>query len=498
MRALIVSICLAAGLAGAGAANAASVFYIRGGGDGHGIGMSQYGAYGYALHGQDYRWILGHYYQGTALGQTDPGQVVRVLLATGSTGFSGATNASGPAPGQKAAKLNVGYTYTVRQLASGQLGVFTLAGKKVYTSAAPLSVTGPGPLMLAGHGGYHGALEFRPSGNTVQTVDAVDLEDYVRGVISAEMPSSWAPEALKAQAVAARTYAITSNVSGNGYQLYPDTRSQMYGGVAAETPTTDAAVAATRGQVVTYDGQPVTTFFFASSGGHTEDIENVWLGTSPEPWLRGVADPYDGTGGNPDYRWTQGLSIKATAAKLGKLVKGKLIGIKVTRRGVSPRVVSAEVVGSKGTVAVTGPQLQQIFGLMSTYMFFADISSAPGSSGGGSSPTGGGGPTGSGSGGGATTGGAAPGAAHLSADNPFAAAEAGFEVLPPPPPALVGSIFPAPRGARVAVEKIERGRWRTVGHVRLGAGGDYSMTIRHSGTYRVVWHGLAGPATAMR
>src|SRR5205807_3570774 len=128
-----------------------------------------------------------------------------------------------------------------------------------------------GPLTLAGHGQYRGWLEFRPAGtgSSVRTVNALHLEDYARGVVSYEMPASWSAEALKTQAVAARTYAITSSVGGNGYQLYADTRSQMYGGVAAETPSTDAAVAATHGQVVTYKGKPVTTFFFSSSGGHT-------------------------------------------------------------------------------------------------------------------------------------------------------------------------------------------------------------------------------------
>ena len=115
----------------------------------------------------------------------------------------------------------------------------------------------------------------------MQTVNAVGLDDYVRGVVAAEMPSSWAAAALEAQAVAARTYAITTDVGGNGYDLYPDTRSQMYGGVEAETPATDAAVAATGGQIVTYDGKPAVTYFFASSGGHTESIQNVWAGATP-------------------------------------------------------------------------------------------------------------------------------------------------------------------------------------------------------------------------
>ena len=85
----------------------------------------------------------------------------------------------------------------------------------------------------------------------------------------------------------------------------------MYRGVAAETPATDAAVAATAGQIVTYDGAPVVTYFSASSGGHTENIEDAWPGSSASPWLRGVDDPYDGAGGDPYHHWTRQLSLTA-------------------------------------------------------------------------------------------------------------------------------------------------------------------------------------------
>src|SRR5581483_282066 len=148
-------------------------------------------------------------------------QIVRVLLADGSASFSGATYAPHK-------KLNPKATYSVRALADGTLALYDQAGKQVGTFKAPLSVGGSGPLTLAGHGQYRGWLEFRPAGtgSSVQTVNALHLEDYVRGVVSYEMPASWSAEALKTQAVAARTYAITSSVDGNGYQLYADTRSQ--------------------------------------------------------------------------------------------------------------------------------------------------------------------------------------------------------------------------------------------------------------------------------
>ena len=98
-------------------------------------------------------------------------------------------------------------------------------------------------------------------------VKRVPLERYVRGVVAAEMPSSFPAAALEAQAVASRTYALTSDAGGSRFDVYSDTRSQVYRGVAAETSATNAAVAATAGQVVLYAGKPVITYFFASSGG---------------------------------------------------------------------------------------------------------------------------------------------------------------------------------------------------------------------------------------
>src|SRR3954449_12137242 len=110
------------------------------------------------------------------------------------------------------------------------------------------------------------------SSRGLMAVNTVDLDGYVKGVVPGEVPASWPAEALKAQAVAARTYAMTTDAGGTTFDQYADTRSQVYRGVAAETPSTDAAVAQTKGQVVTYGGQPVTTYFFSTSGGETEDV----------------------------------------------------------------------------------------------------------------------------------------------------------------------------------------------------------------------------------
>jgi stage II sporulation protein D len=150
--------------------------------------------------------------------------------------------------------------------------------------------------------------------------------------------------------------------------VYSDTRSQVYRGVAAETPQTDAAIAATAGQVVTYEGRPAITYFFASSGGMTENVENAFLGSQPEPWLRGVTDPYDA---GAQSSWKISMSFAVADARLKGLVKGSFRGIEILKRGVSPRIVSAEVLGSAGATQVSGPELAGRLGLGSTWASFS-------------------------------------------------------------------------------------------------------------------------------
>ena len=283
---------------------------------------------------------------------------MRVLLQNGRSSYAlrGASSVSG-------ALLDPAQTYTVVRGREG-LVVRDGAGKDRLTSPGPLAfraadggaVTLLGPAQNGTSGGrYRGTIQIATGAGGLSAINALGLEDYVAGVVSAEIPASWPAEALRAQAVAARTYAITTNAGGGGtFTQYADTRSQMYRGVAAETPATSAAVRATAGRVVTYQGAPVTTFFFSTSGGRTENVENSFVGSDPKPWLKSVADPYDTV--SPYHRWktTRMTFTQATAALRG-IVKGKLRRIKVTRRGVSPRIVRADVVGSRGTTSVTGP-----------------------------------------------------------------------------------------------------------------------------------------------
>ena len=280
-RMVMAMACALAVLAVGRASAAASTLVVEGAGDGHGVGMSQDGALGYAQHGWSDTAILAHYYTGTTVGQAPASSVVKVL-----------------------------------------------EGAKVVR---------------------------------------VPLERYVRGVVSAEMPSNWPLAALEAQAIASRTYALTSDAGGARFDVYSDTRSQMYLGTAAETATTNTAVAATAGQIVEYGGKPAITYYFASSGGMTEDVQNAFLGSSPEPWLQGVPDAYE----TKSSSWKLSLSFASAAARLSGLVKGKLRGIAVLKRGISPRIIAAEVLGSRGTSPVSGPELAARLGLTSTWAYFS-------------------------------------------------------------------------------------------------------------------------------
>ncbi len=456
-------------LALAAPALAASELFVRGAGYGHGVGMSQYGAYGYALHGWNYRSILKHYYMGTSLGTVDPHKSVTVLLATGSAAFRGATRAGGK-------KLNPALMYDVRPLAGDRLRLVEEGGKLVGSFAAPLTATGPGPLTVPGLGPYRGALEFRPAGSgRVETIDALALDDYVRGVVAAEMPSGWSMQALEAQAVAARTYAITTDAGGSGFDQYSDTRSQAYGGVRTETPRSDAAVAATRGRVVTYRGRPAVTYFSSSSGGHTENNEDAFSGAPADPWLRGVRDPYDSAGGNPNYRWMVQMSGASAASKLGSLLHGTFVGIAALSHGVSPRIATAQVVGSQGTADATGTELEQLLALKSTWARFTTITTV-----------------------------ARPYVDHV----PSAKARAAELAMPlalvrvliahvAPISELTGTVFPGSRGARIAEQERRGGGWRTIRHASLGSGGAYAVQPPGHGTYRIVYQGLDGPAVRL-
>jgi SpoIID/LytB domain protein len=197
-------------------------------------------------------------------------------------------------------------------------------------------------------------------------VKKVPLERYVRGVIGAEMSPSWPAAALEAQAVASRTYALTDHAGGSRFDVYSDTRSQVYRGGAAETAATNAAVAATARQIVTYGGHPAITYFFASSGGMTESVQDGFPGAGAEPWLVGVTDSYEGAAA----RWKVEIPFAAAAKALRGLYRGHFHGVEVVRRGASPRILTARVLGTAAASIVSGPALAGRLGLDSTWEYF--------------------------------------------------------------------------------------------------------------------------------
>jgi stage II sporulation protein D len=365
VRILAAAACLLLAALAAPAAARAKTWVVTGAGFGHGVGMSQYGAYGYAKNGFDYQAILTHYYSGTAIGPTTA-TTVRVLLRANAKSVSfRASSACGVG-------LNGSGTYVAKRKGSGVL-LRTKKGAKVANCGAVLSATGSPTIEVAGKGTYRGALEVRAGsapGGALNAINAVGLEDYVRGVVPEESPASWPIEALKAQAVAARSYAIASPVSGNGFTQYDDTRSQAYGGASAETARTNQAVDSTALQVVLYQGKVAQTFFFSTSGGHTENNENSFIGASPVPYLRGVDDPYEAQVGSQYERWVRKFSASKMQAALRGMVKGRLRNVVVTQRGASPRIVRANLVGSGGTTSVTGPDLRSALDLPDTWASF--------------------------------------------------------------------------------------------------------------------------------
>ena len=350
--------CAALGAAALASSAAAAKWVIHGRGFGHGVGMSQYGAYGYAKHGRDYKSILKHYYRHTRIGSADGS--IKVLLASGrrSIGFANAHKACGK-------QLHRGRGYAFAE--SGSRVILASArGRKITKCGRTGTAHGGHGIQVGGKGIYRGKLIAKASGGLLVT-NRVSLDDYTRGVVANEMPSSWPQNALRAQAVAVRSFALSSH-AGHGFNVYDDTRSQVYGGKGSETQSTDKAVRATSDQILRYHKQTVTAMFFSTSGGRTESIQYAFPGSSPVPYLRSVKDPYDDV--SPYHKWTVRKSQGQMESALSGLFNGRLKKVKVTRTGDSPRIVKAKVVGSRGGSHVSGLTLEGRLGLMSTWARF--------------------------------------------------------------------------------------------------------------------------------
>ena len=244
-----------------------------------------------------------------------------------------------------------------------------------FENSIRLSPTEGGRLYI-GIRPYRGLLELRRTGSGRLTViNEVDLEEYLYGVLKMEVDPEWPADALKAQAVAARTLALQSmgRFASEGYDVRATTDTQVYGGISAEDPRTTAAVEDTRGEIMTYEGRPIFAAYHSDSGGYTESSELVWGGRYP--YLQAVPDPY--STGAPDHEWMVRMDLPAFEERLrraGRSANG-ITGIEVVETTPSGRVGLVRITGTHGVVTVKGTDLRAIMGatLLRSTLFIVRI-----------------------------------------------------------------------------------------------------------------------------
>lgn len=295
--------------------------------------------------------------------RTEAGQMIEVGLQSGSelslTGLSAFHVEAGSSLGSYPA----GTRLTISKSGNGLSVNGKSAGAKIYFRSS-----GSGAAFAVKGNQYRGVIKAIASPSGVTLVNQLSMEDYLKGVVPCEIVPSWQMDAIKAQAVAARTYAMfhKNGYRSAGYDVTDDTRTQVYRGVSAETEATNRAVMETAGEVVTYGGSPIDAVFHASGGGYTENCENVW--GLAVPYLKGVPEDKYAT----PWKKTISLSSFMKMADVGKLRGIKLSALhigeahKASDRGISGRVKSVTLIGSKGNRVVSGDRLQQIYDLNST------------------------------------------------------------------------------------------------------------------------------------
>ena len=332
-----------------------TTFLLSGRGWGHGVGMSQYGALGMANEGRSYEEILAHYYTGTALSPA-PVARVRVLLAEAKP----AVTISSDVPFRVRDVFGKTYPLAAGDVRLGPALEVTVNGAATKLTGPLAFLPGRSPLELGT--AYRGQIDVSVTGSRLNAVNAVGLEDYLAGVVPREMPAAWAEEALKAQGVAARSYALAHRVRGKEFDLYADVRSQVYGGIAAEDARATRAIAATAGRVLTYNGAIADTLFHSTSGGATISAEEAF-GTAV-PYLVGVEDPFSSI--SPVHAWGP-VPVTDTALRSVLKLPAPVLGLKLARTP-SGRVRSAVVTTTAGPRVVSGSALRSGAALRSTWI----------------------------------------------------------------------------------------------------------------------------------
>lgn len=400
--AVTLSVLVAVAPTGRTPVRAASTFTFYGSGFGHGIGMSQWGAYGLAQMGWSHQRIVTHFYRGTKVERVDTlPSSIRIGLTSGRrvihlTARGGPVMIweDRPVRGQLVGRIRADETWTVAakdgaysvrddsdQLVGPRRGSPSIHLYVTYGSGARVFVPEADSIWYDGFSYGRGMLEFNltscgdAGGCSERLIARLDLEDYLYGL--GEVPASWPIETLEAQAVAARSYAVHAIRKGGlraecNCHLTDGSSDQVYIGATRELgPSGERwvrAVDATRSQVVTYRGAVIQAFYAASDGGHSEDVENVWHGGNDAyaiPWLRGVCDPGESTAANPWNEWSRSFDASSLTSRLGPYTGpiGTVTSIVDIRRGRSGRILSAIVRGTSGSRTVTGNQIQAALGL---------------------------------------------------------------------------------------------------------------------------------------
>lgn len=357
---------------------AAGSFTFFGSGWGNGLGLSQWGAYGLAEKGWSAERILTHFFSDTKVAQDDsPPRYLRIGLVQGLSKVRLEAEAGpvdlylGTKTGDPIATVPRGETWTVRA-AGSDYRILDADGRRIATGGGPntnlLAVYERNGARVhipeAGYTYAHGRIEFNlydcGSGCVERLINVIAPQPYLYGI--AEVPSSWPKVALRVQAIAARSYAFAEAAArSTGWNdcncdLVDTSLDQVYTGWDKENGTDGdrwvAAVDATDGLVVRYKGETIPAYYSSSSGGFTEDNENVWGGT-PLPYLRGVCDPGDYVSANPNRVWQRTYTAQEVTDRL-RLGIGTVTGFSVTERGVSGRIVELTVKGEGGSETLSG------------------------------------------------------------------------------------------------------------------------------------------------
>jgi SpoIID/LytB domain protein len=347
-RRLLLSAVLLGALAFSSSASGATLFVVKGKGWGHGVGLSQWGAYGlargYAVdHHYSWREIIAHYFHNTTIGDRSKKVSVRLVASSNSVMI-------GPAFKVEAGTRSVQHTgdSTVTKTSTGRIKVSGIT----RTFASPATFSATGSVLHLGARHYRGDLVVAAVGGGVRVVNRLPVEGYVRGVVTNESPAGWgdvgAQAALEAQAVAARSYALWTVDNGGGKCggfLCPDTSDQVYNGYDSETANGNAAVAATAGKVVLSGGAVAETFFSSSSGGRTAASVDTWGGNLN--YLESTADPADLNPSNPNRSWRLLLTPRELGNRLGT-------------PNPKDAVVSSRVSGRVNAISVSGNTWNQV------------------------------------------------------------------------------------------------------------------------------------------